>query len=117
MVDGHPPTVNADGERRMGEARNGERGNSSFAKEKSSRGEFERPQITGLGKGGGGDGVGRLDGGFASKVEEGCVRGLGKRQGRGVNSGVTAITGMVESGRQGWGGRMAGCRRGARHAL
>ncbi|CAL1686409.1 unnamed protein product [Lasius platythorax] len=88
MVDGHP-TINVDGERWMEEARNGERGNSSFAKEKSSRGEFERPQITGCG------GVGRLDGGFASKVEEGC-RGLGKR-GRGVNSGVAAITGMVES--------------------
>lgn len=33
-------------------------------------------------------GVGRLDGGFASKVEEGC---------RDLNSGVAAITGMVES--------------------
>jgi len=48
MVDGHS-AINVDGERRMEEARNGERGNSSFAKEKSSRGEFERPQITGWG--------------------------------------------------------------------
>lgn len=44
------PTINVDEERRtMEEARNGEGGNSSFAKEKSSRGEFERPQITGRG--------------------------------------------------------------------
>lgn len=91
MVDGHP-TINVDG-KRMEEARNGERENSSFAKEKNSRGEFERPQITGWEEGG----VGRLDGGFASKVEESC-RGLGKRvRGERVNSVVAAITGMVES--------------------
>lgn len=48
MVDGHS-AINVDGERQMEEARNGEGENSSFAKEKSSRGEFERPQITGWG--------------------------------------------------------------------
>lgn len=88
MVDGHS-AINVDGERRMEEARNGERGNSSFAKEKSSRGEFERPQITGWGVS-----VGWTEGSLR-RWKRGC-RGLGKR-GRGVNSGVAAITGMVES--------------------
>lgn len=59
------PIVNVDEERRtVEEARNGGGGNSSFAKEKSSRGEFERPQITERG-------CRSLEGRFHWKVEEG----------------------------------------------
>lgn len=76
----------------MEEARNGEGGNSSFAKEKSSRGEFERPQITGRG----------WKEGFAGRWKR--VAGEQRRRGRErkASSGNVAITGVVEGEEYRW---------------
>jgi len=87
----------------MEEARNGEGGNSSFAKEKSSRGEFERPQITGRG-------CWTVEGGFAGRWKRAtgvCGGGRNEEEG-GRNSGNAAITGVVEGEEHRWRQEAAG---------